>query len=130
MEKMNTGKLSANLELKEIKMSRQTLFTLIKSEVFRFYSFKLEGFESDIHSNQVKEDHLNLMEKISDGAYDNMINKLIPNESFFDDPYNVTIEIIDYLEGCGNLEIKVNFNFSLYRESKASESGIFDEKDG
>ncbi|MBT2736197.1 hypothetical protein [Bacillus sp. ISL-7] len=127
MEKKNTQKVSSILELKEIKTSRQLLFTLIKSEVVSFYSFKLDEFDYDFHSNHVKEELLDLMEKISGGEYDGMINDLIPNENYFDNPFNLTVETIDDLEGCGNLEIKVKFNFNFIKEAKASDSSLLDK---
>ncbi|MFS0596664.1 hypothetical protein AB1L16_07955 [Peribacillus frigoritolerans] len=101
-----TKKESRHLQLNGITMSKQLLTYVVKDELLNFYTHRLTDFDS--YSNLEKEKLLNLIQDFSNGNFDRIINEKISNKFPFDCDYNAKVIIEDDLEGCGNVDIKIN----------------------
>ncbi|WP_437828597.1 hypothetical protein ACQRXC_13360 [Niallia taxi] len=112
--KNNKGKVLKEIKtikLKDIKMSKQLLLSLIKSEIMNFYTQKLIEF-NDLKSESEKERIIDLLEKIANKEYDALIHKALPKDFPFDYSYNVNIGIIDEFVKWGKLELKIDLSLS------------------
>jgi len=106
----NIKKESMCIELKEVTMSKQLLFYVVKDELLRFYLHKATDLE--INSYSEREKLLNLLQDLAYGKYNKLIEDQFPDDFPFDCCYNAKIVIKDDLKDYGIPELEIILKLS------------------
>jgi hypothetical protein len=95
-------KINKRIDRKEIKMSKQLLFCMVKSGLFNDYS------EMITYKHRTDE-ALEVMENLAQGKYDEMIKEAIPDEITFHNYFYAVYIIRDDLLNYGRIVTEISF---------------------